>query len=509
MKRRCSRPCAGNRVVVRGVLLLGATITGCLEAPSEARAPPLELLSVDPSQNVPLDQVVHLTFSKAVGPVDADAVSVRQKGGGEVPRRILRLGDPRILGLAPNPAWPSDAFLEVLVSERLVDDRGRPVVSNDGFAFRTRASGPRPAPIVVRGPLVGVRAPANLAWILLASSDLPTEFELQLESEGGPTISLDVGARSDSAVLARLAAYRGPCAPLCPGTRYRVRVEGGGTSVVARGDVETSTATDRTAPALIGARMEVQGDRLYVDVDSPEPILVLGDIVAETGERFPLALPDRFAPQIRVRTREVLPSGVGLRAELRVVDTALNALETTVGPVRLRPRPQITLQEVVASPLRDWSDSEGGSIPFDGVPGYGSVNDNDEWVELVNQGPEPIDLLDAALELRALDGSPTVTPLAGAPQFFFGNGGTLRRWWPGEALVVRVRGALSQRDLTVELWWGSVLLDQVVFAEAAFADHPGGPPPDAVHESIARDVEQRWRWCVPSPGDPLLSTACR
>lgn len=493
-----------------GPLLFGMAVLGCLGVEGQGGPrPPFALLAIDPTEDVQVGQAVRLTFSESVGAVEPGAVSVHRGGGAPVRSRVLRDEDPRMLRLTPDPEWPAGALLELALSGGLVDRLGRPVVPAEGAAFRTQGSGGGASGVVLRGPLPGRPAPVNLGWVLLAAPALPAAVDLRLEREGGPEVPLTVVARSASAVLAQLAAYRGPCDPLCPDGRYRVVVEVEGTPAVVRGDVRTSSVVDRTPPAPVVTRGEVLGDRLFIEVEGAEPVLVLGEIVTETEERFALELPDRFAPQVRVGAAGSLPSGVNLTAELRVVDSAMNAVDASVGPVRLPERPQVVLQEVVATPLRDWSDSEGGGVPFDNIPGHGAVNENDEWVELVNEGPEPVDLLGAGLELHALDGSPTVTPVAGAPQLFFGGGGALDNWLPGEALVVRVRGALSQRDLTLELWWGTVLLDRAVFSETTFSDHPGGPPPDAVHEAVARSIGGRWRWCVPSPGDPILSTDCR
>ncbi|CAN0479583.1 unnamed protein product, partial [Laminaria digitata] len=119
--------------------------------------------------------------------------------------------------------------------------------------------------------------------------------------------------------------------------------------------------------------------------------------------------------------------------------------------------------------------------------GLGAVNDNDEWVELVNLSERAVDLLQAGLELRALDGSPSVTPVDAAPALYFGAGGSVRSWKPGEALVVRPRGSLSQRELRLELYGSGALLDTLQIGGVGEADHPGGGLLDTVHEAIARD----------------------
>ncbi len=168
--------------------------------------------------------------------------------------------------------------------------------------------------------------------------------------------------------------------------------------------------------------------------------------------------------------------------------------------------PEVRITEIVAAPLRDWSDAEG--VPFDAWPGLGAVNDNDEWVEIVNLSSRSVDLLKADLELHALDTSPSVTPVDAAPGLFFASEGSVRDWRPGEALVVRPRGSLSQRELRLELYGSGQLLHVVQLGASGAADHVGGSPPDAVHEAIARDAQGEWSWCVPTPGDSGFNPQC-
>ena len=43
----------------------------------------------------------------------------------------------------------------------------------------------------------------------------------------------------------------------------------------------------------------------------------------------------------------------------------------------------VCINEVVTTPQEDWNDSAGGNeIPFDSVPGNGTINDADQWLEL-------------------------------------------------------------------------------------------------------------------------------
>ena len=54
---------------------------------------------------------------------------------------------------------------------------------------------------------------------------------------------------------------------------------------------------------------------------------------------------------------------------------------------------QIVINEIVTDPQQDWNDSEGGDgIPFNNVPGNGTITPTDEWIELLNTGSEAVDL---------------------------------------------------------------------------------------------------------------------
>ncbi len=214
------------------------------------------------------------------------------------------------------------------------------------------------------------------------------------------------------------------------------------------------------------------------------------------------------ADRVPARPARPLDASTAYTLHFEVEDLARNRAPPIEVPLVTPPAIAVAITEIVASPLRDWNDSEGGAVPFDPVPGVGTVSEADEWVELVNRSQSAIDLTTSGIELRTIDATPNVTVLAGAPALYFGDGGSLTSWWPGEALVVRARGAMSSRGLTVEVAAGDQRLDRVVLGEQSGADHPGGSPPNVRYESVARTPSGGFAWCVPTPGDPRPATEC-
>jgi len=166
---------------------------------------------------------------------------------------------------------------------------------------------------------------------------------------------------------------------------------------------------------------------------------------------------------------------------------------------------RVQLTEVVPTPLHDWG-SEVDGVGLDGRPGTGAVTDADEWIEVVNVSDRAVDLTQVDLRVRVRDATPVEHDLAASAQLYFGRGGDITRWGVGEPLVLRPRGSMAQRDVTIEIVWGEQVLDRVYLGRTAGADHAGGMPPDLDHEAIARDGDV-WRWCRPSPGE-LWAAAC-
>jgi hypothetical protein len=272
--------------------------------------------------------------------------------------------------------------------------------------------------------------------------------------------------------------------------------------------VVTATASDRQSPVALEARAFVEGDRLIAEVLASEPVRVWGAIAGDDGHSVDLS--ERVVPSVhhRLESRQALRPAQGYSVVLYGEDLAGNAMAPWVTRVEAPPAAQVSITEVVASPLRDWSDSAPAGWPFDETPGGGAVSESDEWVELVHWGEGPISLIDSGLVVRALDGTPSETRLSEAASLYFGAGGHVGEWWPGEGLVARLRGTMSQTDLVLEVWSGSRRLDRLAIGALEGAEHPGGAPPSLEYEAIARDPAGFWRWCAPTPGDATPSSDC-
>ncbi len=460
---------------------LAACAVGCLTHPTGVEAP---VVTVSPDGPVAPTEAVVLAWPAGFAlsrPPEASAA------GRSIPAAL----DPRTEGavLTPLPRWPEAT--EVQVDLRLEGRAGRADLAVR-FPVKTGAPAP-PPPVVVRRPVPGQLAPSNLAWLAVAGTDAP---EIALDGPGGP-----VRADRFEPSLYRIDDS-GPCSGVCPGARYRLaEAELGPT-----GEVSTATTPDTTPPRIERLALFATPGRLEVEVAADEVVRAAGRWSSEPSSGA-LAAIGTPGPSIRLEARPAPPDGAAVEVVLDVYDLA-DLGTSTRSRVRTPEVPRVAITEVVTTPRSDWNDSEPNGEPFDAFPGTGAVTSADEWIELVNRGGRALDADAAGLEVHALDATPTVTRVATAAGFRFGDGGTMSSWAPGEALVLRPRGSMAQQ-VTVEVWAGAVLLDRVVVGRSAGADHPGGAPPDRDHESLARAQDGMWRWCIPTPGDPTPNPVCR
>jgi hypothetical protein len=107
------------------------------------------------------------------------------------------------------------------------------------------------------------------------------------------------------------------------------------------------------------------------------------------------------------------------------------------GPRVINVFDNVRINEVCVDPQQDWGDTEGGNgEPFDDLPGSGSVSSADEWIELVNANPFPVNIAGAALEMR--DTTPSFVYLNNGAVFAmqFSQGGSVTNFLPGEYLTI-------------------------------------------------------------------------
>ncbi|MEQ8275729.1 MAG: Ig-like domain-containing protein [Deltaproteobacteria bacterium] len=482
-------------------------VAGCLEAPQPLTDPEFVpfALGVAPDTDVPPEASVRLGFSEAV---NMGTLSIVRADGRPVRFVATPADSGDELVVAPDTTWPAGEALFVSLGTDFVTDDGRTVAPpTEPFRFTT-SEGTLPNPrAVVREPTPTEPAPVNLRHVAVASSPpLPSPIGAAfLEGPALERVALVASREHEGAVVFDVQGA------LTPSTTYRLALTH---DAVAPGDpatsvVQTSTVVDSIPPVVTSTRVAIDGDSLLVDVDADEPVVVSGTAVDAAGTSTPLASHPVAGRQVRLTSQGHIAGGAQLAVHVVVSDLAGNLAPPIRFEVGFPAATRAHITEVVSTALHDWSDSAGGAVPFDARPGNGAITSTDEWIEIVNDSAEPVSLLSAGLELRTIDRTPAITKVDGAPALYFGDGGNLRAWWPGEALVVRPRGDMSQRDLTVELWSGSTLLDRVTIGAGESGDHEGGSPPDVWHEAIARDADGRFAWCVPTPGDPLPNATCR
>lgn len=415
--------------------------------------------------------------------------------------------DQTIEWKAPPTAWAEDRGLEVEVElhPQSVRMRGRPVwpagvtirvdleASLEGGAVVefpvATSTAAEPVPTVV-SPLEG-EVPSRLAWVALGATEGPVE----LRTEGHVLRTRAAGA-GIYAVEAE-----GPCAGTCPETRYAIWAESRPV-----GWITTASVAERAGPRVEAVQWSARPGRLGAWIQADAAVRPGGRWWGCGGEGR-LQLEGWPGRRLTVAAVPTPSPACEVEVEVWLEDLSGQRTETST---RLWTPPEVAavISELVPSPRHDWGDSEPAGMPFDGLPGAGTVSTADEWVELVNRSAHPLDLSQIGLELRTLDGTPSTTAVLEAPALYFGAGGGPASWQPGEALVVRTRGAMSQTELQVELWAGAVLLDRVRIGTEVDSDHPGGAPPDLQHEALGRGWDGYLRWCVPSPGSALPSERC-
>ena len=469
--------------------------TACFWAP--ALPEPTTVDAVEPQGLIEPASSVHIVFSR---PVSAEGRLLALDRDG-VPIPITVTADGHRWRLTPQPVWPAGELVRVTADGELVDVEESRVVWPEGDVFFEVAPRPLAHRWAVRWPTPGLPAPAGLRWLALEGAGTSTTVWLVADDHRIP------GRRREHVDgLVRFVLEEGPCFGLCANTTYRIEA-GAGDEVMdgIRGQVRTATDTDENPPRFEVAEVEVRPGRIEVRWACDEPVLVTARVLGEgldfeagvglgrTGVwNFDAPLEPGRDYDLTVTAHDLVDR-LGAGPERRVV-----------GPAEV----QVVLRELVPTPRSDWGDSEPRGQPFDQSPGSGTVSSADEWIELVNASEQSIDITAAGLRILTLDRTPAETTVVTAPALRFGDGGAIDRWRPGEALVVRPRGDMSQSDLTVEVWAGALLLDRLVLGDGPDADHPGGGPPDLEREALSRSVDGRWRWCRPTPGDARPNDAC-
>jgi hypothetical protein len=394
--------------------------------------------------------------------------------------------EARVFRLTAVEGWPSGTLTVSLRDGWFAAD-GRPLSVDTSSRSITVEAAPVDRRVGWRGP--EPPAPSNLSTVVIHAAPAFDEAPV-VRAAGRPAERLQ--HRAGETVV----GLPDTCPPVCPGADLVLQV---GDANELR--LRVGTRPDTARPQIRLREVRPEGSAVVAEWTSDEPVWARLELDGRATEPEATLLGHRG---LRFRWSGLAPGPhrvSGWFEDLAGHRTPISPL-TFEAPERLR----IAVTEVVTTPLRDWGDSEPAGLPFDAWPGGGTVSETDEWVELVNRGDRAIDLTAVPVEVRAVDATPSITVVRGAPGLYFGSGGTLEAWGPGEALVVRLRGNMASRDLGIEVWVGEEPLDAIAIGEGGVAD--GGAPPDPVHEALAW-AGDAWRWCRPTPGDPRPALQCR
>jgi hypothetical protein len=513
------------------MLALSSTI-GCISPPTPAMrasdagqvAPP-SVVEVRPRYGVAADAPVAVALSEPVMLAGNEyPVSLKRTTGAQVDAKIDLSAAGDEIDLVPILGWPVDEVIEIDIGPGFVSDSGAPlVVSPMALEFDTVSSTTAPAmtaappmattaSMIVRSPVPGQQAPYNLAYVSVVVSPASAAQGLQhvdLASEHGRTTAYVVGA-GDGVLLAMLPMSSGPCEPLCPNGLYHVTTEGDAIQAIdgPRGEVATSSIADLVPPVLTSSTVLIEGDQLAFDLTFSEPVLLRGMFRTANGTPMPLVLPVVASDEIHIEPGARLMPSSRYTFSIDGVDLANNALSSIEIDAQTPPRIEAQIDQIVPTPLHDWNHSDGSGVPFGPYPGTGTVSSADEWVQLVNLSAQAIDLTTAGLVLRVVDSSTTETALGSISAIYFGDGGSVTSWWPGEAVVFHPKGTMSKRGFAIELILGSRLLDRVSVGDVDNAVSSSTTPPDDAHEALTKTASGDWRWCVPQPGDPVPGNDC-
>jgi len=105
----------------------------------------------------------------------------------------------------------------------------------------------------------------------------------------------------------------------------------------------------------------------------------------------------------------------------------------------------LRISEVVVYPVHDWSDSDGSGTPWDAIPGAGVISTRDQYVELYNAGPTPIDL--RGWTLAFIDDTPATTALSTHGDVGFSAGSALDQLLPGGYALIGDPDGFASADV--------------------------------------------------------------
>ena len=163
------------------------------------------------------------------------------------------------------------------------------------------------------------------------------------------------------------------------------------------------------------------------------------------------------------------------------------------------PAGKIVISELVAYPINDWNQTDGGGVPYTVPPGTGQASSIDQFIELQNWGPGAVNMTDWALEVV---GSGSVFTTIGEDGVaVVSPGSSITELQPGDFLVIGNPAGSISSDAFVLLRdrFGNIIDDVEIGGLSEGRDREGdgvgdgAPAPDrngfargSYEESIAR-----------------------
>ena len=168
----------------------------------------------------------------------------------------------------------------------------------------------------------------------------------------------------------------------------------------------------------------------------------------------------------------------------------------------------VRLNEICGQPQQDWSDDEGGDgLPYSATPGTGTIDSDDEWIEIVNLRPGATDMSGYSVVLyrgtNLIDDPAALTPLdtLNSVVQVIGTGTGVADVRQNDRIVIGDPGGALPPDFWLELRDDSgVLIDTVeVGGNSAGTDHGGdgiddgapGPGQDATGADLSSECVAR------------------
>ncbi|MBN1553088.1 Ig-like domain-containing protein [bacterium] len=150
----------------------------------------------------------------------------------------------------------------------------------------------------------------------------------------------------------------------------------------------------------------------------------------------------------------------------------------------------VVINEVVVDPQQDWNDSEGGDgIPFNSIPGTGSLTTSDEWIEIYNASNQTFDLTNWILEMVDTTPETHIIGSGSGTEVLYPATSTLSNFTPGSYLIIGNPLGSNNNDCFFVLKNSlGVTVDKVEIGDDPEGDGDGDGAPDSGEDGNADDI---------------------